>query len=108
MSTGCLVDELAWRTRPVVVRAVGGCEEVVEDLAIDLEGNLLREDRGELHLSVEAVVSVEILCKLWRPTSTELTGLCCDGDRLDLDVNLWDCWRRSGTEIRLKGRHREG
>jgi len=36
------------------------------------------------------VIGVEVLCELWRPTSAQLTGRSCDGDGLDLDVDLGD------------------
>jgi len=76
----CLVDELAWSARPVVVGAVSSCHEVVEDLAVDFESNLLGENRGELDLGIHRVVCIEVLCELWRPLGTELAGLCSDRD----------------------------
>ena len=90
---GDLVNKLAWSAAPVVVCTVCLSDKVVEDLAINLKGNVLRKDARQLNLSVHRVVRVEILRKLWGPASAELAGRCSDRDRLDLDVNLWDCWR---------------
>ncbi len=99
--TGDLVDERAWATRPVVVGAVGLRDEVVEDLAVDLKRDLLRQDRGELHLGVHGVIGVEVLREFRRPASAELAGCGRDGDGLDLDVDLGD-GRRRCLEVRLK------
>jgi len=102
--TGGLVDELARSAAPEVVRAGGLREEVVQDLAVELKSDLLGEDLGELNLSVDAVVSVQILRELRRPASAELAGRCGDGDGLDLDVDLGDDRRGRRTEVRLEDR----
>ena len=65
LDSGNLVEEASRSTRPEVVSTVGLGEEVVEDLAVDLECNLLGEDLGELDLSVHAVVGVQVLSELW-------------------------------------------
>lgn len=93
--TGQLVDELAWSAAPVHDRAVCLGDQVVEDLAIDFECNLLREDARELDLCVHRVIRVEVLGHFWRPACTELTARSRDCDRLDLDVDLRDDRRRS-------------
>jgi hypothetical protein len=103
-----LVDELAGGARPEVVRSASLGEEVVEDLTIDLESDLLGEDLGELHLSVEAVVGVQVLRELRRPLGAQLAGGRGDRDRLDLDVDLGDGRRGSRPEVRLEHRHRQG
>ena len=100
-----LIDELARSAAPEVVRTVRLGEEVVQDLAVELESDLLGEDLGELNLSVDAVVSVQILCELRRPTSAELAGRRGDGDRLDLDVDLGDDRGGGRAEVRLEDRN---
>ena len=103
LASACdLVHEAAWAARPVVVGAVGLRHEVIEDLAVDLEGDLLREDRCELDFSVHRVIGVEVLCELWAPLGAELTCLSCDADRLDLDVDLWDDGRWCRAEVRFE------
>ena len=39
-------------------------DEVVEDLLINFKSNLLRKDACKLNLSIEVVVSIEVLSKL--------------------------------------------
>ena len=70
LGTSLLVDELTGRTRPVISSRTSLGEKIVEDLSIKLKGDLLGQNLSELNLSVKAVVSVKILSKLWRPTST--------------------------------------
>ena len=103
-----LVDELARSAAPEVVRAGGLREEVVQDLAVELESNLLGEDLGELNLSVDAVVSVEILRELRGPARAELAGRRGNGERLDLDVDFRDDRGEGRTEVRLEDRDGHG
>ena len=56
--TGQLVDELARSAAPVHLSAVRLRHEVVQDLAVDLESNLLREDARQLDLCVHRVVRI--------------------------------------------------
>ena len=102
-----LVDELTRRARPVVVSCRSLRKQIIQDLAIELQGDLLGQDLGELHLSIEAVVSIQILRQLRRPSSTQLTGVGHNRHALDLDVDLRNRRRRAGTEIRLEGRNNE-
>ena len=103
----CLVHEATGCAAPEEVSTGSGGEEVVEDLAVELHGDLLGEDLRELNLSVEAVVRVEVLSKLGGPLRAELTSDCGHCDRLDLDVDLGDhgAWCRS--EVRLEAWDRE-
>jgi hypothetical protein len=73
--TGRLVDEVARLAAPVVVRAGRVVEQVGEDLTVDLEGDRLREDLGQLDFGVEVLVCGQVLRELRGPLRLELPGV---------------------------------
>ena len=60
-SAGLAVQELTRESRPVPYGTSCTSDEVLNNLTIDLKSNLLRENLGQLHLSVKVVVGVKIL-----------------------------------------------
>src|SRR5690606_36001554 len=76
--------------------------ELGEDLAVDLEGDLLREHLGQLDLRIQVLVRGEVLGQLRRPLGLQLAALGRDADGLDPEVELGDD-RHGGrvSEVRL-------
>lgn len=65
-----------------------GGEELTEDIAVELEGNLLRDAGDQLGLGVHAVEGAEVVGGLGRPASLELPCSRSDGLETDVDVDI--------------------